>query len=438
MKINISQRISDALFNTSKANGNNLNKTETLFRAYRVAAKVNTLNPQIPRSDRLYLSQAVDYYARVLRARRKKQFIAAYSLSFPVEILYAMDIVPFQLEATGWLLAMLTGETNQLLTAANEVGLASEICSVHRLMAGAYARQVFPRPNAVLWTNIPCENSAKSGALLAKLNRCPGFLLDFPYRDSTAEVEYLVGEFQNLIAFLEKESGHKFDAGKLAQAITRSNEQIALCREIAQLRKNVPSPFPSFTFLRVLMANLLWGGQAEATVYLKALRDELIAKPLKRTGMVTSERFRLINLSLPPLYFVGSLKNIFEEYGVVEVVNPFFLNWPEGLLDASQPLPALARKAFMNPVMAICGEVSRSRLDTLQQYVSDYKIDGSINYAHIGCGSFGGASRLVRDTLKDAGIPMLDLSCDITDPTIASPEDMREQLVRFFELLEDR
>ena len=64
--------------------------------------------------------------------------------------------------------------------------------------------------------------------------------------------------------------------------------------------------------------------------------------------------------------------------------------------------------------------------------------DGAINYAHIGCASFGGISRLVRDVMKQDGVPMLDLSCDITDPTITSPEEMREQLVRFFEQLEDQ
>src|SRR5512147_1528062 len=134
MKINIFQLISDTLFNNAKSTGISLNKTETLFRAYRLGAKLNTLNPRVAKSDRVYLSMAVDYYARVLRARRKNHFIAAYSLGFPVEILYAMDIVPFQLEATGWLLSMLTGDTSQLLRAASETGLATEICSVHRLM----------------------------------------------------------------------------------------------------------------------------------------------------------------------------------------------------------------------------------------------------------------------------------------------------------------
>ena len=150
------------------------------------------------------------------------------------------------------------------------------------------------------------------------------------------------------------------------------------------------------------------------------------------------ERFRLINMNLPPLYFLGPLEEMFREHGAIEVVNPFFLDWPDGLLDPAQPLESLAKKSFMNPMMRICASYSQPMLENLRKDVSEYKIDGAINYAHLGCGSFGGASRLVRQTMKEEGVPMLDLSCDITDPTVVSPEEMREQIVRFFEQLEDR
>jgi benzoyl-CoA reductase/2-hydroxyglutaryl-CoA dehydratase subunit BcrC/BadD/HgdB len=101
-------------------------------------------------------------------------------------------------------------------------------------------------------------------------------------------------------------------------------------------------------------------------------------------------------------------------------------------------LPSLARKCFQNPLMYICGDIDQPVLDMLKQCVKDYKIDGAVNFAHLGCGSFGGASRLVREAMIEAGVPMLDLSCDITDPTVATAEEMRDQLLRFFELLEDR
>ena len=246
MKIDIAQIISDALTSRSKENLTGIQASESLFRTYRILATLNGLNLKVPRSDRFYLKMAIGYYTRVLKASKKNQFIAAYSLGCPVEILYSMDIVPFQLEATGWLLSMLLGETNQLLTAANDAGLAPEICSVHRLMAGSFVRQMFPRPGAVLWTNMPCENSAKSGALLAKLNDCPGFFLDHPLENTTESQNYLVAEYQNLISFLEEKSGHKLNYHKLSEAIAQSQRQIELCREISQLRQKFAIAVPLF------------------------------------------------------------------------------------------------------------------------------------------------------------------------------------------------
>jgi hypothetical protein len=204
VKINPSKIVFNTLFNQSKAKGNSAHRNEALLRAYSLAAKINALNPKIPRSDRLYVKAAVDYYSRVLKASRKHDFVAAYSLCCPVEIFHAMGIVPLQLEVTGWVLTMLTGETNRLLTAAGEAGLAPEICSVHRLITGAFAKQLIPRPDAVVWTNVPCENSAKSGPLLAKINHCPDFFLDHPYEQTPEEVQYLVSEFNSLISFLEE------------------------------------------------------------------------------------------------------------------------------------------------------------------------------------------------------------------------------------------
>lgn len=438
MKIDISKIISDTLFNSPRDNSDGIKKTESLFRTYSFLATINRFNLRIPKSDRIYLKTAIGYYTRVLMASKKKRFIAAYSLGCPVEILYAMDIIPFQLEATGWLLSMLLGETNQLLTAASEAGLANEICSVHRLMAGSFYRQMLPRPRAVVWTNMPCENSAKSGALLARLNDCPGFFLDHPYEPMPEAEKYLVTEFKNLISFLEEKSGLSLNYDKLTEAVAQSNRQIELCRELSQLRKNVPSPFPSSTFLRVFMINLLFAGQVEGTDYLETLRNELAAKVKQGKGALTQERFRLIDLNLPPLYFMDSLEKIFKEHGAVEVVNPFFLEWQDGMLDPSQPLLSLAKKSLMNPLMRVYGINSQLMLDTLKQDVCEYKVDGAINYAHIGCASFGGISRLVRDTLRESGVSVLDLSCDITDPTVTSPEEMRDQLARFFEQLEDR
>ena len=91
--------------------------------------------------------------------------------SFPVEILYAMGIAPLHNEVTTWTSALLLGNQTEFLTAGAEAGLAAEICSPHRGLAGGYFRGLLPKPDAVLWSNLICDNTAKSGEYIMEIDR---------------------------------------------------------------------------------------------------------------------------------------------------------------------------------------------------------------------------------------------------------------------------
>ena len=68
--------------------------------------------------------------------------MAAHTVFFPVEILYAMGIAPLHNEVTTWTSALLLGNQTEFLTAGAEAGLAAEICSPHRGLAGGYFRRL--------------------------------------------------------------------------------------------------------------------------------------------------------------------------------------------------------------------------------------------------------------------------------------------------------
>jgi hypothetical protein len=49
-----------------------------------------------------------------------------------------------------------------------------------------------------------------------------------------------------------------------------------------------------------------------------------------------------------------------------------------------------------------------------------------------------GTLRLYKDALKEVDVPLLTLDFDILDPTVASEAEIKEKLLQFFEMLEDR
>jgi benzoyl-CoA reductase/2-hydroxyglutaryl-CoA dehydratase subunit BcrC/BadD/HgdB len=283
-----------------------------------------------------------------------------------------------------------------------------------------------------------CDNTAKSGELVMELNKCPGFFLDHPFQHSDEEIQYFVGELKNMIDFLEVQSGHKMDWDLLSETVARMDRQIELVREINELRKAVPSPFHFQGFMDLLTADYLFPGQPESIEYLETLRDELTDMVKEGKGAVPNERFRLMNFFLPPMYLIGFLERISQESGAVSVAEPFFTFWGDGRLDPNRPLESVAQKSYMLPEARMYGPLDERAIDSITTCAKDYKIDGAIYYADVGCRHSCATIKLFKDILDDLDIPMLTLDCDVLDPTITSEEEIREKLEGFFELLEDR
>lgn len=419
--------------------GQKKSKISAIIRACRLIIRMNRINPEARRSDVNYYRMLEKYYTRLLNARDEGRFVAAHTVFFPTEILYAMDIVPMHTEMTTWMTSLFTAESAEILAAGAEIGLASEICSPHRGMAGAFAIGAVPRPDVIVWSNLVCDNTAKSGEMFMKLNDCPGFFIDHPFQQTDDEVNYFIGELRGMINFLEQQSGHKMNWDKLSEIVARMDRQIQLSREINELRKAVPTPFSPQGFLQLLTTDYLFPGQPEAIEYLEALRQELTEKVAAGKGAVAHERFRLMSLFIPPMYLMAFLEKISQEYGAVSVTEPFFTYWGEGRLDPAQPLASVARKAYMIPeVRSMYGPIDERAINTVVDAAKQYQVDGVIYYADTGCRQSCAAIRLFKDVLNGIGLPMLTLDCDIVDPTFTSQAEIREKMERFFELLAAR
>ena len=414
------------------------NKIDTIVRACRLIMRMSQARPDARQSEAMYYQMLTNYFTRLLNARENGDFVAAHTVFFPAELIYAMDMVPMHSETTTWMTSLFTGECSDILEAGAELGLALEICTPHRGLAGAFALGTLPRPDVMLWSNMVCDNTAKSGELIMELCNCPGFFIDHPFKDSEYEIKYLVEELEDMVHFLEEKSGRKMDWDKLAEIVARMDRQIELIRQINELRKTVPTPFHSQGFLELLTIDYLFPGQHEAIEYLEILHQELIDAVREGKGAVPHERFRLMSLFIPPMYLMAFLEKISQEYGAVSVVEPFFTYWGEGRLDPARPLESVAKKSYMIPEMRMYGPMDERALKSIVDCAEQYKVDGAIYYADVGCRHTCATIKLFKDTLNEIDVPVLTLDCDVVDQTATSEEEVREKLEQFFELLEDR
>jgi len=241
------------------------------------------------------------------------------------------------------------------------------------------------------------------------------------------------------VHFLEEKSGRKMDWDKLSEMVARTDQEIELYREICELRKAAPSPMSILGYLELLSADYMFPGQPEAVQYLTQLRDELKEMVQQGKGAVSTERFRLMTLFIPPMHLMSSLDRLFEGLGAVSVVEPLFTRWSEGRLDPAKPLESVAKKSFLIPERrSMYGPLSEQALQDITDSAEQYQIDGAIYWAFMGCRHTCATVRLIKERLSEIDIPMLTVDCDIVDPTINSEEEIQGKLEQFFELLEDR
>lgn len=413
-------------------------RIESLARSARMVLRMVQNRPETPKSDILYYRMLVNYYTRILNAPAEGKPVVAHTVFFPAEILYAMDIVPMHTEGTTWFSALFLGNTADMLAAGAEQGLGPEVCSAHRALAGGFANGTLSRPDVVLWSNLVCDNTAKSGELLEKINQCPGYFLDHPFQHSPEEEKYLVAEMTDLVRFLEERTGRRLNMDRLSETVARIDREVKLLHEIAGLRKAVPSPFGPMGFLKLVGVDYMFTGQPEAIEYLEAVRDELARMVSEGRGCVPDERFRLMLLFIPPLYLHNAIEKILAQSGAVMVTEPYFTAWPEVELDPSRPLESVARKCYANPPMRMYQPLDDSTIRFFTETGEEYRINGAVNFAHVACRHTCATIKLFKDEFNRIDIPLLNLDCDILDPTSTTEDDLRARFEQFFEMLEER
>jgi len=84
------------------------------------------------------------------------------------------------------------------------------------------------------------------------------------------------------------------------------------------------------------------------------------------------------------------------------------------------------------------GPLDERALNPVIRAVKEYRINGVVNFTHLGCRQVGPITKIYKDALDKLDVPILNIDCDLVDTTVTSVDEVRQKLEQFFELLEDR
>ncbi|MBI2875713.1 MAG: 2-hydroxyacyl-CoA dehydratase [Candidatus Tectomicrobia bacterium] len=393
-------------------------------------------NPATPASEIIYVEGVKRYYERILRSRQEGAPFAWAAMYAPIELFHAMGIAFLDIELHTLCNLYLEGTCESYLEAAAGHGFPVEICALHKVTEGMSLKRDLPAPDFVITSSQCCDLTVTFGDISRHYSR-NSFILDWPFRYDEDGLNFYTREVEDLVKFLEQETGRRLDMQRLEEVMRLSEQAERLYRQIYQLKKTVPCPLRSGDGFKQMMAFYLLAGTPEGVSYFETVVQEMQAQIATGQSPAGQERFRIFLSYLPPVPYMDLLDWIEQEYGAVVVMDSLSSWWLPDRLDPADPLRSLARKGFYNVIPRQLGGPLSYWIEEVTGYIQEFRVDGAIHINHIGCKQGAAATRAVMDTLKRLNLPTMVLDLDMLDPSVTPREEVVARLEEFFERLEE-
>lgn len=369
---------------------------------------------------------------RLFRKAYQKDSVVVWRSSFvPSEILFALDIVPFPPESV---ISMFANShlTDGILKTAEDNNYSRDTCSFLRGTVGAVINDYMPMPDFLIATSLYCHGSAQVFYRISKKYNKPFYYIDAPYEyNRPYAVDYVAKQLEDIMKKMAFASNRDFSLDRLKAAIVYSNQARDYYVKVNELRKSIPTPMLGGEAIdyAIMLAHTF--GCKEMVEICKTLYEELKERVDNKIGSLEEERYRILWRQLRPYYNITPLDYLERKHKaaiVFEEVN--FVYWKE--MDPENPFKSLAEKLLSNYGF---GKFQRW-LDFTDSFISDYHVDGVIEFAHWGCRYLSAGTQIVKDKLlRDKNIPLLIIDGDCIDRRDYSDAQIKTRIDAFIEIL---
>jgi len=348
--------------------------------------------------------------------------------SFPMELLAAFDVAPFDFEVACNLPPGLDPSgCADIMAKAEAKGYSIDLCSFHRLALGCYFLDYLPKADLLLTTSHFCDGKTKTNQIFAQYYDKEAIMLDVPNELSKESVAYVSGQLKTIARKLEEVSGHKLDLDRLQECIKTSNRARAVYGRLAEIGKVKPFPWDGSRVCRLSIIGNMFSG----TLFQEQLYQKIIDECQQRMaeGKTLPEEFRMLWMA----WFPSLPTNINEilRANKVSIVMAELARvyWDE--IDENHPFEGMALRCLKNPYV---GPIEQ-RLNGVLQLVDEYAVDGVIHFSSTACRHANASFRLIEDALAKRNIPFLILDGDMSDMRAYSAEKTRSFLETFIEVM---
>jgi benzoyl-CoA reductase subunit B len=351
------------------------------------------------------------------------------------------------------------------LEAAEEYGYSRDLCAYMRnywgsILIDEYAfGGPFPKPD-IIWQDHMCCSGAKWHEVVNGLggDAVPFYCVDTAAGSRATEsgdpVQYMVGQLEEGIAFLEKVSGRGFDDDKFCRAVWNDIESTHWWARCCEMNKAVPAVMEEDAMCSLSVLGALGKSSREvADFYKNELYPELKERLRRGIAVIPKEKVRVMSDAHPPWSF-PSIFRYMEKQDCVSIGSLFTFS----LMDAwaledghlvARPMPD-DKPSNRQEALRMLAEWHGSKSGRPHSFhpdmknrvmvslARDWKLDGVMLYYNRGCEGLTAAITENRLALTDAGFPVMAFEGNMGDEREFDLKKTRAGVEAFMESLSER
>jgi benzoyl-CoA reductase/2-hydroxyglutaryl-CoA dehydratase subunit BcrC/BadD/HgdB len=350
------------------------------------------------------------------------------------------------------------GAAHTFMDRSEEEGFPTHLCGYARTCVGYTARMMdldgdippeapaggMPKPTLLLASGETCDARFKWFQSLGRFFDAPVWTLEapspglrerLPPETHERNVQYLIKELKEFVAFLENLLGTKMDYDKLEFTGGGTTEINRLRWEINELRKTHPGPMHTRDFWSVMTA-ALFRGAADPEVIVKG-HEMMLAEVQERVdngvaGINRPEKYRLSFEGLPPWHSLGFLDQLAER-GWNFVCETAYRPQRPVNIDLSKyddPMERYVRRRYRSLEEGLAEDYEPDEVDAIRneivcdgtssrlglKHISDYQVDGVVLHVLLTCRATSAGLQMLKQRMLDVlKVPALIIEGDIID-----------------------
>ncbi len=406
------------------------------------------------------------YYERVMKAKELGLVLSSGSAHSRILGAGLENHIHFGGEPYGASLAQFPELATECVEATETLGFARDMCAYMRLYWGSVALNKspwgeFPKPEFVIQSQI-CDSHSKWHQHSSEMLGVPFYTTEVPQfypamrPPDKYQVDYVAAQFSDMVEWIEKTTGRKWNDQLFADALLRLNRLHVLWAKICELNQAIPAPLDIKSMFALYWPSTSGEINEETENFYKALLEEVQDRVKNQIAAVATERARVLHENQPPWYALWFFREM-EKYGCVCIGGGylFFLGGSWELYTDEKGKPSMRvekpieerlgrpknREDCMHMLSVL--HFGRYRMITSSDakraaavaIARGWKVDGAILMQNRGCEGLSLGISETRVALINEGFPTMAYEANMADRREWDEAQVRDRLEAFMESL---